>query len=139
VVTCLFSAIGHVLNIDNLRYTIKQMAAHLNPGGVLIVEPWLSPEVFQSPHFSLDTAETPEFVVARVTHSTSIGRISDLNMHYTIGTAEGVERYVENHELGLFTQDEYERAFERAGLQAIFDPKGLSANGRGAYIGVKPI
>ena len=44
VVTCLFSSIGYVETVERLGSAIAAMAAHLKPEGVLIVEPWLSPE-----------------------------------------------------------------------------------------------
>ena len=43
VVTCLFSSIGYVGTVERLDQAIATMAAHLEPGGTLIVEPWLSP------------------------------------------------------------------------------------------------
>src|SRR3989304_8847523 len=43
-ITCLFSAIGYMKTIRELNRAIKNMACHLNAGGVLIVEPWLIPE-----------------------------------------------------------------------------------------------
>ncbi|MCQ9362278.1 class I SAM-dependent methyltransferase, partial [Corynebacterium sp. 153RC1] len=43
VVTCLFSSIGYVGTVERLGSAITAMATHLNPGGVLIVEPWLTP------------------------------------------------------------------------------------------------
>ena len=54
-VTCLFSAIGHVADGDELDAAVASMARHLEPGGVLIVEPWLEPDVWEigpapSPH-----------------------------------------------------------------------------------------
>ncbi len=44
VVTCLFSAIGHVKTRPRLRQAVRNMADHLNPGGLLIVEPWFTPD-----------------------------------------------------------------------------------------------
>jgi SAM-dependent methyltransferase len=38
-VTCLFSAIGYVRDLHELRGGVRTMTAHLNPGGVLVVEP----------------------------------------------------------------------------------------------------
>jgi len=43
VVTCLFSSIGYVGTVERLNNAVAAMSAHLNSGGVLIVEPWLSP------------------------------------------------------------------------------------------------
>ena len=36
VVTCLFSAIGHLGSVEDLRQTIANFARHLRPGGVCI-------------------------------------------------------------------------------------------------------
>src|SRR2546423_1547622 len=41
VVTCLFSSIGYV---RDLAGAVSRLAAHVAPGGVLVVEPWLAPE-----------------------------------------------------------------------------------------------
>ena len=50
-----------------------------------------------------------------------------------IGTPAGIEQFTELHELGLFTLDEYERAFTDLGLTVELDPVGLRK--RGLYIG----
>ena len=39
-ITCLFSAIGYALSLENLNRAIGSMAQHLLPGGVLLIEPW---------------------------------------------------------------------------------------------------
>src|ERR671923_34446 len=41
-VTCLFSSIGYVLTVEGLTAAVAAMARHLEPGGVLVVEPWLA-------------------------------------------------------------------------------------------------
>jgi SAM-dependent methyltransferase len=45
-VTCMFSSIGYIGTLDGLDAAIGRMAAHLAPGGVLVVEPWLLPDAF---------------------------------------------------------------------------------------------
>ena len=47
VVTCLFSSIGYMRSIDRLNETVANMARHVEPGGLLIVEPWLTPETWR--------------------------------------------------------------------------------------------
>jgi hypothetical protein len=61
-------------------------------------------------------------------------QISVLNIHYLVGTPAGIERFEERHELGLFTDEEYMSAFEKASLEVIRDEEGLF--GRGLFIGL---
>jgi SAM-dependent methyltransferase len=133
VVTCLFSAIGFVGGPDKLDAAAGTLAAHLSPGGVLLVEPWLEPQEWipRRPHVL--SADLPGLALARVTLSgLRDERVSTTEMHYVVATPDGVEEWVEDHELYLFTHEEMGGAFERAGLSAELDPEGLI--GRGLWI-----
>jgi hypothetical protein len=44
-----------------------------------------------------------------------------------------VSYFTERHEIGLFTDEEYLRAFQSAGLKVSYDAHGLF--GRGMYLG----
>ena len=65
-VTCLFSAIGYMLRRDDLDAAMATMARHLEPGGVLVVEPWFHPDGWIDGHVGADTANGPGIAVARV-------------------------------------------------------------------------
>jgi ubiquinone/menaquinone biosynthesis C-methylase UbiE len=136
VVVCLFSSIGYVRTKSRLHRAIRNMARHLLPGGVLLVEPWLSPEQWRRGHIGIIQVERPDVKLVRMTYSGQKRRVSRLEFQYLIGTSKGIEHEVEIHELGLFTHTEYLSAFEAAGLTVQYDPEGVS--GRGLYIGVKP-
>jgi ubiquinone/menaquinone biosynthesis C-methylase UbiE len=43
VVTCLFRSIGYVKTVERIERAIANMARHLRPGGMLVVEPWFVP------------------------------------------------------------------------------------------------
>ena len=132
-VTCLFSAIGFVGGPEGLAAAARGLAAHVAPGGVLLVEPWLEPHVWIPNRPHVLSADAPGVALARVTVSGLRGeRVSTTGMHYLVGTLDGVEHFVEDHELYLFTADEMRAAFEEAGLQAELDPVGLI--GRGIWI-----
>jgi ubiquinone/menaquinone biosynthesis C-methylase UbiE len=47
VIVCLGSAIGAVKTRARLRQTLRTLSRHLQPGGVVIVEPWLTPEAYR--------------------------------------------------------------------------------------------
>jgi SAM-dependent methyltransferase len=132
-VTCLFSAIGFLRSIDELDATARALAQHLEPGGVLLVEPWITPGEWIPNRPHVLSANAPGIALARVTLSgLRDERISTTEMHYVIGTPDGIEHYVDDHALYLFTEDEMRAAFEGAGLRAELDEAGLI--GRGLWI-----
>ena len=132
VVTCLFSSIGYVGTVERLNGAVATMATHLNPGGVLIVEPWLTPEVWEADRPHLLSVDQPDLKIARMTISGREGRLAIMNFEYLIGTPAGIQALSERHEAALFTDDEYRQAFAAAGLSVEHDPEGLI--GRGLYI-----
>jgi ubiquinone/menaquinone biosynthesis C-methylase UbiE len=134
IVTCLFSAIAYVKTLDNMRQAVANMARHLSPGGLLLVEPWFRPEDYHPNHISADLVEMPEHKLCRMSVSKKEGNLSIIHVNYMIGSAEGVIHFTEPHEMGLFTHEEYTGAFLDAGLQPIYDERGLI--GRGLYGGV---
>ena len=137
VVVCLFSSIGYVRTGPRLDQAVANMARHVCPGGVLVVEPFFSPAAWQAgapsvgkfcrsagpqdrPHDGLgcgwDGGDGPTF-------------------NYLVGTPAGIEHFTERHEMGLFTDEQHRAAFAAAGLAVVHDAEGLM--GRGLYIGLR--
>ncbi len=133
VVTSLFSSIGYVRTRERLGRAAQALARHVAPGGILVVEPWLHPEVWEPGRVSAVFVDEPELKIARVNRSERADGTLVIDFHYVVGTPEVVETFVERHELGMFTSDEYLQAFEEAGLEVEHDAEGLI--GRGLYIG----
>jgi ubiquinone/menaquinone biosynthesis C-methylase UbiE len=134
-VTCLFSSIGYVRTVRRMRQAIQTMADHLEPGGVLIVEPWFAPDEWNTGNVHSLFVDQPDLKIARMNVSEREGNLSFFVLHYLVGTPEGVEYFTERHELGLFTKEEYLEAFRAAGLNVTYDDDGLM--GRGLYVGVR--
>ena len=132
-VVSMFSSIGYVLTEERLRSAVASMARHLEPGGVLVVEPWLSPEVWVDRHVGAVFVDQPELKIARMNVGEREGNLSIFEFEYLVGTPNGLERFNERHELGLFTVEQYLEAFRAAGLEVDHDPEGPM--GRGLYIG----
>jgi SAM-dependent methyltransferase len=131
-VVCMFSSIGYVRTEEGLRSAIAAMARHLEPGGVLVVEPWLSPGVWRDRHVGAVFVDEPELKIARMNVAEREGNVSMVVFEYLVGTPDGIERFSEPHELGLFTVGQYLAAFRAAGLEVDHDPEGPM--GRGLYI-----
>lgn len=135
-ITCLFSSIGYVKTKAGLDKAVQTMARHLVSGGVLIVEPWFTPEQWKTGRVSALFVNQPDIKISRMNLSEADGHLSFFVFHYLVATTQGVEYFTERHELGLFTHEQYLEAFQKAGLEVTHDPEGL--DGRGLYIGLTP-
>lgn len=133
-VTCLFSSIGYAVTERALHASIARMRAHLHDDGVLLVDPWFEPGQLTHGWTMALTGRSDEATVCRMSRTVVDGDVSRLEFEYMIGTAEGIERRSEVHELGLFTQAQMEAAFAAAGLVVERRPEALRT--RGIYIGV---
>jgi SAM-dependent methyltransferase len=135
VVASLFSSIGYAVTPGKMMLAVRNMARHVRPGGVLIIEPYFSPETWK-PRVNAPGAnivDKPEITIVRMIDWVREGNVVKSTFHYLVGDASSVQHFSEVHEMGLFTHDEYEAAFAAAGMTMTYDEKGPM--GRGLYIG----
>ena len=131
-ILCLFSSIGYLKTLDRVTQALRCFRKHLEPDGVVIVEPWFTPDKMSPGHHSSRAAAAPGVRVQRLGTTEVAGRLSRLRFEYTIETVDGIRHATEVHELGLFTVEEMLSAFHAAGLSAEHEPSGLA--GRGLYV-----
>ncbi len=136
VVACLFSSIGYVKTRSRLQQAIHTMSEHLVPGGLLMIEPWFTPDTFHPGYISAVFVDQPDLKIARMNVTTVEGTVSMLDFNYLVASTDGVDYFHERHELGLFTHQEYIAALEEQGLEVTHLADGLM--GRGLYVGIKP-
>ncbi len=136
VITCLFSAIGHLKTKARMRRAVRNMGSHLQPGGLMILEPWITPANFRRGRIGWDFVDKPNLKIARMNINKVRGPVSAFEYHYLIGTPKRVQHVVDKVSQGLWTHEEHLEAFRDAGLKVSFDSEGLM--GRGLYLGVKP-
>lgn len=134
VVTCLFSSVAYASTLDRMRAAVGAMARHVAPGGILVLEPWPAPVVVPGELPRSTYAERPNVTVCRMHTLELIGDVSVIHFHHLVGTAEGVEYFVERHEVGVYTRAEYLDAVTATGLTASADDDGLT--GRGLVLGL---
>ena len=116
-VICLFSSIGYVTDPSEMRSTVARLAAHVAPGGVLILDGWVRPDEWrESFRPEPDIARDEEMLVVRLAHSRREGNVTELEMHHLVQTAEGIDYFVERHRLALTPTADYVSAMEAAGL-----------------------
>lgn len=135
VVICLFSSIAYVQTLENLFRAITCMANHLNPNGLLVIEPWITPENYWTDKLTANFSDQPNLKISWMYISRRKGLTSVLDIQYMVGTPAGVETFSEKHILGLWTDKEYKQAILNGGINPIFDTQGLF--GRGMYYGIK--
>ena len=136
VVTCLFGSIGYTRTVPRLARAMRALARHVAPGGVLVVEPWVSPGQFVSGRVVVDRADEPDVKVARMYRTARRGTISVFDSHYLVAGPAGVEHFTERQELGLFTPRQYRVAIRAAGLRLL--PVAGDLFGYGLHVARKP-
>jgi len=136
VVICLFSSIGYVATVERLEQTIRNLALHTRPGGIVLIEPWIFPENVKTGLIHATYVDQPDLKIARMAISKTDSRMSRIEFHYMKGTPAGVENFTERHDLGLFERSEYESAFQNAEFEVEFIENELT--NRGLFVAVKP-
>ena len=128
VVICLFSSIGYVTDPSDMRSAVARLAAHVAPGGVLILDGWVRPNAWhEGSRPQPDIAQDDATLVVRLAFTRREGNVTDLDMHHLVQTDEGIDYFVENHRLALTPTEDYVSAVEDAGLTARVIPNYMPA------------
>ena len=119
VVTCLFGSIGYANRLADMRRAVVNMANHLQPGGLLLIDPWfMDHEINRSDRVSATFVDQPELKISRITSQTTKGKQSILDMHHLVGSPASVEYFSESHIMGIYSESDYLQAIEATGLKA---------------------
>jgi SAM-dependent methyltransferase len=137
VVTCLFTAVGYLGSVEEMRDAVRCMAHHLTPGGVLVIEPWWLPEQFIEGYVGSDLVRDGDRVVARVSHTRKRDRGAHMEVGWLVGEPSGLRSFTTTEVFTMFTKDEYFAAFEDAGCAAEYHDGWLT--GRGIFTGVRRV
>ncbi|RII07925.1 dTDP-3-amino-3,4,6-trideoxy-alpha-D-glucopyranose [Streptomyces sp. YIM 130001] len=137
VATCLGSSIGHVGTVEGLQSALKCFARHVEPGGVIVVEPWWFPETFLEGYVGGAVVTEEGRSVARLSRTTREGNETRVTVHFAVSDRdEGLWHITDDYPLTLFERDEYEGAFRAAGCQVEYLDDGGSL-GRGLFVGTR--
>lgn len=121
-ITCLFAAIAHQRSVADLEATLERFAHHLEPGGVLVFDPWWFPERYIDGYVAGDVIEAGDGrTLARLSHSRREGDRSRMEVHYVIAGADtGIHHFAETYYHNLFPRELYEKALAAAGFEFEF-------------------
>jgi SAM-dependent methyltransferase len=133
---CLFSSIGYVFPESRLRRAANCFAEALRQGGCLIIEPWLTPEIFNPGNRSMQTYQSETLNLCRMTIGRREGDLSIFDFHWLAAERgmKEVDHFVDRHELWLYPTQTLLSAFGDAGFQCRFEANGLMKD-RGLLIG----
>jgi len=134
-VVCLFSAVGYLRSTEELDAAVCVMARHLEPGGVLVVDGWVRPDLWRGPVGTDVVVAKDEWVtVVRAVLARRTGARTHLEMQHLVVAEDSIEHFVDEHDLRLFEEEEYRLAFGGAGLTVEIVPSPMP--GRDRYVGV---
>lgn len=138
VVICLWGTIAYTRTFSVLEQMARRLVAHVQPGGLLAVEPWVTREAFVDPGMATVIVDDGQVPVISVTGATSRHEdVAHLRRVYVAASPDNVQVIEEHHELGLFTLGQYTDAFETAGMTVQWHQPGLA--GRGLLTAARPV
>lgn len=133
VIICLFASIAYLADVQTLRHAIRNMARHLAPGGLLLLEPGLMPHQLKAPMRDQTICTIGDAEIRRTTTAQPRDNTLIIRFDFDIRTHQGSREFSEEHVIRLFTPENYEQSFIAANLTVEYDPQG--PDGRGLFIG----
>jgi ubiquinone/menaquinone biosynthesis C-methylase UbiE len=138
VISCLFGAIGNVLTELATRQTIENFAAHVKPGGLLILEPWIDPAEFRVGMLRLMTYDDPSTKAVRLAFSRRRGNRSLTYTHFLVAEeGQGMRHWEEEDVRQMVPYPRLEEMIRHAGLRPRSVQRGLET-GRPLLLGLRP-
>ncbi|MFC4560987.1 class I SAM-dependent methyltransferase [Nocardiopsis mangrovi] len=133
-ITCLFSSIGYLPGPAAVEAAVACFARHLEPGGVIVLEPWYFPQTALERHVVGDVVAVGGRTIARVSRNVREGAAHRMTVHYIVAHPdEGVQHFTDEHVLAVIERERYEKAFTAAGCTVEY----LPGAGPGLFVGVR--
>jgi len=138
-ITCLFSTINYNRSENDYLKTFRNFAAHLNYGGVAIIELFLKESFSADGRFSFDTFEKGDVHVGRMGGSRRDGNLATIIFAYLIKKGRDTAVRTEQSRMGVYSSSEIVRMVEQAGLRVLkLDKSGRNPLGR-SYMVLKKV
>ena len=134
-VTALGVGLGFLATVDDLRLAVSNMADHVEPGGVLVAEPWWLPDRYVDRYVGSDLVHDGDRVLARVSHTERRDGVAHMEARWLVGDPGGLRSFTTTDAFTLFSRADYDDAFDRAGCDVGYEESWLT--GRGLFVGVR--
>jgi len=138
VVSCLFSCVGHLHDDADYLIALQRMAAHVQPRGVVIVEPWIAAEDYKPGRLDADIVDTDTGRIVRVTKHARAGDLAELEFRFVVSHdgEERIDDWTTTLRLRLRSVQQQLAMFERVFERVEFQQTGSGS--RGVFLGRKP-
>jgi ubiquinone/menaquinone biosynthesis C-methylase UbiE len=132
IVLCLDGAIGYV-QPDDLAKTLGALAAHVAPGGLLLLEPWYSPQSWKPGrvHTTQQVDENSGITVVRMAYGHLDGSIE---FHNLVGNGDGISHFTESYRFWLHEVGDMFDALRTAGMSSVSLDEDQPAFRRGLIV-----
>jgi SAM-dependent methyltransferase len=142
-VVFIHDAISYLTTEDDLRAALETAAVHVRPGGIVILTPDATTEIFktQTDHGGHDGEDGRSVRYLEWTHAPEPGSSTYVTDYVILARGPGDELRVvhDRHTLGLFPRATWERLIEEAGLDlvdtTVENPYELE---QAAFVAVRP-
>lgn len=124
VIVSLFAAVAYVQTFERLSATFGRLAAHLAPGGLMLIEPFFTPSSYWVGHVKANFIEDADVRMAWMYRQDRQGDTAVLDIHHLVATQSEVVSFTDRHQIGLFREDQFEAAFAANGLEGSFEAPG---------------
>jgi SAM-dependent methyltransferase len=122
-IVSLYGSLAYVCSPERLAQAYRRLADHLEPGGVLLVEPWYTPASYSTERREREV-RGDGLHVRRVGHRSRLRRrgrgeryeVARLYVQYYVTGPTGLFHIRERHEIGLFEPQQHIDAMNAAGL-----------------------
>jgi len=138
VVSCLFSCVGHLHDDADYLRALQRMAAHVQPRGVVIVEPWIAAEDYKPGRLDADIVDTDTGRIVRITKHARAGDLAELEFRFLVshdGEAR-IDDWTTTLRLRLRSVQEQLAMFEQVFEHVEFQQTGSGS--RGVFLARNP-
>ena len=127
VVTCLFGSVGYLASEAELSRAVARMGGHLAPGGLLVLEPAVTPDRLQPPRRTVVEIVDDDRRIRRTTSARHEPSELVITFRFEIEGPDDATAFEEIHRIRLFEMTTYLDAVRSAGLEIVAERPWLLA------------
>jgi len=131
VIICLFSSLYYLLDTALITRTLQMFVRHLTSNGMIIIEPWLTPDKYEEGKCAVQANQTANVSLTRLSVSRRQRDVALIDMYYTVYDGKNVTSFQDTHAFLLLPHTVLQGIFDSLGyateviMKAPFQERGL--------------